>query len=256
MAAAAVSIASPAADGGTPADVAVSRAPFAVVELFTSEGCSSCPAADALLGEIVSRARRDGRRVFGLAFHVDYWNGLGWRDPFSDASYTHRQSEYGRMLGLRSIYTPQMIVNGSREFVGSDGARARASIQEALGRPARAAVRIATNWVGERKLMVRFEVLWVGGVRADSAAAYAAAVQDGVVSHVIRGENHGRTLHHESVVRAFQSVPLDANGRGEVQLEIPGSVALDRASLIAFVQDQRRLEILGATQKELTDTPR
>ena len=108
---------------------------FAVVELFTSEGCSSCPPADKLLGQIDERARADGSRVFPLAFHVDYWNHLGWTDPFSSEASSNRQRDYGRALHLESIYTPQMIVNGEREFVGSNGEIAEKAVSEALSRP-------------------------------------------------------------------------------------------------------------------------
>src|SRR5262245_18067196 len=93
-------------------------APFALVELYTSEGCSSCPPADALLSKLVDAARRDGSRVFALAFHVDYWNRLGWRDPFSDPAFSERQSMYAKSFEPR--YTPQMVVNGVQSFVGSD----------------------------------------------------------------------------------------------------------------------------------------
>ena len=94
--------------------------PFAVVELFTSEGCSSCPPADNLLGEIVKDAQKGQQRVYCLSFHVDYWNSLGWRDPYSDPAFSRRQREYARAFESVQVYTPQMVVNGSTGFVGSD----------------------------------------------------------------------------------------------------------------------------------------
>ena len=94
--------------------------PIAVIELFTSQGCSSCPSADKLLAQTLSDAKRDNKLIIALSFHVDYWNRLGWTDPFSDKKYSQRQSDYASAMQLRSVYTPQMIVNGSTEFVGSN----------------------------------------------------------------------------------------------------------------------------------------
>ena len=95
---------------------------MAVIELFTSQGCSSCPSADRNLARIVESAERDGRPVYALSFHVDYWNSLGWRDPFSAEEFTQRQREYARKFQARSVYTPQMVVNGQVHFVGSRAA--------------------------------------------------------------------------------------------------------------------------------------
>ena len=92
--------------------------PVAVIELFTSQGCSSCPSADQLLSQTINEAKKDGRKIFALSFHVDYWNRLGWADPFSTNEYSQRQRAYAAQLNDNSVYTPQMIVNGSRQFVG------------------------------------------------------------------------------------------------------------------------------------------
>src|SRR5437899_2881738 len=91
-----------------------------VVELFTSQGCSSCPAADKNLAEIIEKAEANGQQVIGLSFHVDYWNYIGWKDPYSKAEFTERQRKYALRMNSENIYTPQMIVNGESEFVGSD----------------------------------------------------------------------------------------------------------------------------------------
>src|SRR5664279_1257987 len=104
---------------------------FAILELFTSEGCSSCPAAEDVFAEI---ARENNKDVYILEFHVDYWDNLGWKDPFSNAVYSDRQRQYARFLALQSIYTPQAIVNGSTELVGSDKARLQKIIEEELNK--------------------------------------------------------------------------------------------------------------------------
>ena len=116
--------------------------PFAVVELFTSEGCSSCPPADDLLGEIVKDAQKGQQRVYCLSFHVDYWNSLGWRDLYSDPAFSRRQLEYAMAFKSDQIYTPQMVVNGSTGFVGSDRTP-RKQIDAALKQPVRAAVKLS-----------------------------------------------------------------------------------------------------------------
>jgi len=94
--------------------------PVAVVELFTSEGCSSCPPADRILSRLTAETQRDHRRIYTLSFHVDYWDRLGWRDPYSSSANSDRQRQYAELMKLQSVYTPQMIVNGRIEFVGSD----------------------------------------------------------------------------------------------------------------------------------------
>ena len=102
-----------------------------IVELFTSQGCSSCPAADRNLTEIIEEANEKGRYVYALSFHVDYWNYIGWKDPYSNIEFTERQRLYAQTLNLRSIYTPQMIVNGKAECIGSDRSASRKWIEEA-----------------------------------------------------------------------------------------------------------------------------
>ena len=109
---------------------------FAVVELFTSEGCSSCPPADKLLGEIVANARENKKSVFALAFHVDYWDYIGWKDPYAKKAFSERQQRYAQTFRSNRIYTPQMVVNGTEEFVGSNRAKARANIESALKKSA------------------------------------------------------------------------------------------------------------------------
>ena len=101
---------------------------FVLLELFTSEGCSSCPPADAALDAVASEFRGENKPVFALAFHVDYWDHIGWKDPFGDAENTRRQRVYGTKMKLRSIYTPQLVVNGQRQFVGSHKSRARGEV--------------------------------------------------------------------------------------------------------------------------------
>jgi hypothetical protein len=229
----------PAAGEGAPAARASAASPAAVIELFTSEGCSSCPPADAVLTTLAEEAPSES--VVTLSFHVDYWNELGWHDPWSSPAHTARQEQYARALGGRGLYTPQMVVNGRDAFVGSDAAHARESVESLRGR--------------------RLPVALEGGVRAGGsgvsvsvrarpmpsrAVLHVAAAEPRVVSQVARGENGGRTLHHTNVVRAFRTVVLDAS-EVEVALGLPRDLPAQRALIVAYLQHPRTMEVLGAT---------
>jgi hypothetical protein len=218
-------------------------APFAVVELFTSEGCSSCPPADKLLSDLAAEAESAGKPVYTLSFHVDYWNHLGWTDPFSRPEFTARQQRYAQNLDGR-VYTPQMIVNGSEEFVGSRGGAARRSIGNALGQSAGAAIALTSVKNGDGTLTVGFAV--TGHREGD--LLNLAVVEQGISVPVKRGENGGRTLKHENVVRAFRTVRLDAKGGGSLGLEVPASVFGGRGWIIAFVQKPGTLRTIGAAR--------
>ena len=162
-----------------------------VVELFTSQGCSSCPPADALLAVLDKDPN-----VIVLSEHVDYWNHLGWRDPFSSSAHSARQQQYARRFGQDGPYTPQMVVEGRVQFVGRDARRARAAIAEAGALAGRARVTVRREgdavFVEAPALLVGSKAeLWVGVLRAEGGA------------EVARGENAGRTLRHVGIVRTL-----------------------------------------------------
>ncbi len=223
---------------------AVSTLPFAVIELFTSEGCSSCPPADRLLGEIAEEARKKGKRIFSLAFHVDYWDRLGWRDRFSDSAYSRRQRAYARAFDTSDgVYTPQMIVNGVEAFVGSNRERAHRSIERALRRPARVGLAVQSGRdEGSGSVVVEYEVSRATG----KAVLHVALVESGLVSDVVRGENAGRRLSHDQVVRVFETVRLKGSGKGRVELKAPETVVSENMSIVAYVQDPKTMAVLGA----------
>jgi hypothetical protein len=218
--------------------------PFAVVELFTSEGCSSCPPADKLLSELVADAQKTGKRIYPLAFHVDYWNYLGWTDAFSLPAFSQRQKRYADALHATQVYTPQMIVSGKEQFVGSDHVRAMRAIKVALENPATVDV---TLRIAPDPLTVRYEVTNT----PKGAVLHIALVERHLESKVTRGENAGRALRHENVVRVFETVRLDETNTGKVILNIPSSTKLDNVSVIGFVQDPKTMLILGATGTEV-----
>jgi hypothetical protein len=219
---------------------------FAVVELFTSEGCSSCPPADALLAEQVRDAREHGRPVYCLAFQVDYWNRLGWTDPYSDAAFSQRQNDYARAFRSDQVYTPQMVVNGTDAFVGSERARSRKSIDAALKQPAKVQVKLSQGKADTGSLVLTYEALSA----PKGAVMNIAVVERGLVSKVPRGENGGRTLRHENVVRVFQAVRLNESGKGSVELKLPADLVRKNSSAIAYIQEGAGA-VIGASAVDL-----
>jgi hypothetical protein len=201
----------------------------AVVELFTSEGCSSCPPADGVLADIARQGREGALPVYAVAFHVDYWDDLGWPDRFASAAHTARQRAYARALGTRSMYTPEMIVDGRDAFVGSDRDRALDSVARALGRPALATVSLRARPSGAGAIAVDYDVKG-----APAGSVLSIVVVDRPASVAVRaGENSGQTLHHTDMARALTTVAL-AHPSGTQVLRVPPDAAPD--AVIAFVQ--------------------
>jgi len=223
-------------------------APFALVELFTSEGCSSCPPADALLAELDANARATDAKIYPLSFHVDYWNGLGWSDPFSDASYSDRQGAYARVLG-GGTFTPNMIVNGADSFVGSDEAHATRAIETALASRPASAIAIDADLRGD-SVNVHFRTT----AAPSDAKIFVAFVQASATSIATRGENSGRTLRHVDVVRALTSVAAAADG--EARVAVPPALARDGAAVVAWVQESSTMRVVAATRRSITAVSR
>jgi hypothetical protein len=220
--------------------------PAVLVELFTSQGCSSCPPADRLLGELPAAV--DGVQVLPLAFHVDYWDDLGWRDPFSSAEWTARQNRYAQSLGAGRIYTPQLVVQGGRDVVGSDRGGAVALIERAAHAPAERGRISATATTGGDRVAVSVEAALPsrGSARAD---VWVALVESGLATQIARGENQGRALMNHFVVRRLvKGMSLDAAGsrRGDVSLALEPGWRRDRMGVTVFLQDPSSLAILAA----------
>jgi hypothetical protein len=212
---------------GSPALAATNRP--VLIELFTSQGCNSCPPADALLGEL---AQQPG--VLALAFHVDYWNGLGWSDPFSSKLATARQRDYAQRLGKRSIYTPQLVVDGSDDAVGSDRADVTALIQAAQRRAA-TGPSIETAMEGGQR------VVRLGAGPAAHGTVWLAGYDRSHVTPVGRGENGGRTLTEYRVVRSL--VRLGDWTGAAAQYPLP---AVEAEGAILFVQPDGAGPMLAA----------
>lgn len=224
-----------------------STSSFAVVELFTSEGCSSCPPADKLLGEIVANARDNKKPVFALAFHVDYWDYIGWKDPYAKKAFSGRQQRYAQAFRSNRIYTPQMIVNGTEEFVGSNRAKARANIESALKKSADFTLFLEKSGSKESN---QLEIEYNLSKLPEDAVLNLALVERGLVQNIKRGENSGMKLHHENVVRSFSSSELKKQ-TGRMTLKLPSSVDLDNCSIIGYVQNLSTMAVLAASGVEM-----
>src|SRR5713226_2949061 len=183
-----------------------------LVELFTSEGCSSCPPADALLERLDRSQPVNGADLIVLSEHVDYWNDIGWKDPFSSHDYSERQSAYAGHFGLGSIYTPQMVVDGHIELVGSDERRAIQAV-ESETKVAKVQVSLsAIRFDGTNRVSLHLEAGPLpSSVFAKSANLFLAIADDSDESHVSHGENAGRTLKHVALLREL--VPVGTVGR-------------------------------------------
>jgi hypothetical protein len=219
-----------------------------VVELFTAQGCSSCPPADRVLTELGGES---GGRIIPLAFHVDFWNHDGWTDPFSSADWTKRQVAYARKLGLQQVYTPQAIVDGSVELVGSRGQELRSAVAAAAAKPAAAiALKLEPS---ESKVRVRAEVELPEALRSSGSWELMLAVYEtGLVTPVRAGENGGKTLQNDYVVRTLRRGDrVRATSTQTATLSLEKSWNRERLGIAAFLQDPSTLEIRGANARPL-----
>jgi hypothetical protein len=219
-----------------------------VVELFTSEGCSSCPPADTLLQKF-DQQPYSGTQLIVLSEHVDYWNHIGWHDPYSDAAFSARQTSYGTKLGLESVYTPQMIVDGTEEFVGSSSSHAHQAFEKASS-AVKVPVRISAASAKGELLEVHVETapLPATSVAADVVVAVAL---DHAESQVKAGENSGRRLTHVAVVRSLSRVGSLAPGQSfarDVHIKLDPGAEHSALRVIAFLQEPGPGKIVGAAE--------
>ena len=219
-----------------------------LVELFTSEGCSSCPPADRLL-ESLDAQPTAGMEVIVLSEHVDYWNHIGWRDPYSSHAYSERQSAYGRRFGLESVYTPQMVVDGRSEFVGSNSSALHKALDAVL-HSAKIPVRLSAISATGDLLAGRLEIGNLDssyGVR--EAEVYVATALNRAESQVSAGENAGHKLKHVSVVQDIAKIGTLRERQGlsqQIQIKIHPGDDPNNLRLIAFVQEPQQGRVMGA----------
>ena len=210
---------------------------FAVVELFTSEGCSSCPPADEAVADLQAKNNDD---VFILTYHVDYWNRLGWKDEFSKPEYSARQKLYARYLSLDGIYTPQAIVNGTHQFVGSNENQLNTTVKTSLQINVPSNIAITAQKAGNR-ITVHYNISG-----NDDVILNTALVQPKASTAVKRGENGGRTLKHVNIVRELKTIV--AKGSGKITIDIPGELTSFPLKIISYTQSKKSFKVLGADQ--------
>ena len=221
----------------------LAQQPFAVAELFTSEGCNTCPPAERLLSELKAEAEKNKQNIYFLEYHVDYWNRLGWKDPFSKNQFTLRQENYSRVLPGKELYTPQLVINGETELNGSDKKAAQEKIQKALGKKPATSITIESQ-------QIRNDTLWVAYTvdKADKNSSIKIAItEDRLESKISRGENEGKKLVHDAVVRIFYS-SQSAESKGSIPIPLKGFVPKKGMQLIALMQQKQTMKILGVSR--------
>ena len=217
--------------------------PIVIVELFTSEGCSSCPPADRLLSKIVSEANEEVE-VIGLSFHVDYWDYIGWKDPYGSEDFTIRQRAYARRFISNTIYTPQMVVNGKHEFVGSSRGQLQKALKKETGR------NLVMLEVSDVKIESGVLQVSIRGEGIEQSLLNVAVVEKGLSQSVTRGENTGKILAHDNVVRAFDSRQFDGS-QNTFKLELPKDLDLSKATLVAYSQNEKSWYVNAASKTDL-----
>jgi hypothetical protein len=222
----------------------VSEAPesVAIVELFTSEACSSCPPADALLRQINLKRASAGQLVVGISEHVTYWDGLGWKDPFSSRTFTDRQSAYASRLSPEGSYTPQMVLNGREQFVGSDAGALEQALSDDARRP-----HLVLGILSSSRMDVKFSL---AGETSKPLDIFAVLTDDADQSKVLGGENGGRLLQHVAVARSLTRVAMvRGDGEQSAHIVLPEGFRPNSSSghhLILLAQEQHLGAIVGA----------
>jgi hypothetical protein len=220
-----------------------------VVELFTSEGCSSCPPADQLLSKLAKDQAIPGVQVIPLGMHVTYWDQLGWKDPASLRLATERQQGYGRIFGEDRVYTPQAVIDGRDELIGSDEGGMSRAIAKAARQP-HAGVTLRASIDGAA-LVATVTVANLPPDATEPIEVWMAVTEDGLASVVKRGENGGRTLHHDAAVRSLVGGRLDATHTVAFRADLRSDWRRTRLNAVALLQGTRTHRIWGSATTPL-----
>lgn len=215
---------------------------FAVIELFTSQGCSSCPPADELLGKEIAAAQKAGTKLIALSFHVDYWNRLGWTDPFSQHQFSQRQYGYSAKMKGDGVYTPQAIVNGQTEAVGGNKTKIESLIREGLAKKPEATLNIISVEKTGNQLKIAYQ--YTGPI----ADLHIAVVEKQVSTPIKAGENGGRTLTNFNVVKSWKYVPAES-GSYSLETEMPAGYNSSDYTVVLYAQEKDYGKILAADVK-------
>ena len=228
-----------------------------VVELFTSEGCSSCPPADALLARLDATQPVEGAEVIPLALHVDYWNHLGWADPFSSRQFSERQGEYAAAFGHDGVYTPQMVVDGVKEFNGGNSSLAREAIGKAAREPKGEVLLARAPSQSEGFVRISAQVdKFPKPTEGETVNVFLAVTESNLASDVARGENSGRRLAHVGVVRSLQTLGGLPEGPGtsfkaETEVAVEKGWRRENLRAVVFAQERGTRRVLAAGSLKL-----
>jgi hypothetical protein len=213
---------------------------FALIELYTSEGCSSCPPAEKFMDKLMQKA--EGLPVYVLEFHVDYWDYLGWKDSLAKPEYSKRQQDYLGHFYLSSMYTPQAIVNGESEMLGSDESKVNAVMQKELLLPASVSITCTAHKTGDSKIEVDYSL----PKPMPGNLLNCVLVESDLTTHINKGENEGKTLTHDNAVRVFESIKAES-ASGKISLDA-SHVNLAHARVICYLQNTSNFKIIAAGQ--------
>ena len=213
-----------------------------IMELFTSQGCSSCPPADALLAEYASAHNMN---IIPLSFHVDYWNRLGWADPFSNSAYSARQRWYSEHLPKGSVYTPQLIVNGRGEAVGNNRNTVKRLVEKELSEKVSESILVENIAVAQNSISFHYKTTNAG----KNDVLNIALVQKQATTNIRAGENEGVTITNHNIVRSFTTQQINNDGSGQISL--PPSFKASEYALVVYLQNKNDLTINAAVMKEL-----
>ena len=212
-----------------------------VLELFTSQGCSSCPPADRLLGKYAEM-----ENVIALSYHVDYWNRLGWKDPFSSAAFSQRQQVYAGVFGLNGVCTPQLVINGEKEMTGSDANKIAAAFK---ADNTQSTTQLTINKINrdDTKATINYTINKI----ETNAVLNVALIQNKITTSIKSGENDGIKLTNTNVVRNFRSVPSLSESTNNISLDLVAGIDKKNFSVALFLQDPETLKILAAAKSPL-----
>jgi len=214
---------------------------IAVLELFTSQGCSSCPPADKILGNYISKSN-----VIPLSFHVDYWDRQGWKDPYSAHEYSQRQYKYVSELKT-DVYTPQLIINGQSEMIGSDANKISSTLSKIFSEEPDATLTIQKAESNNGEININFEAEGNTG----NALLHIAVVEKETTTSIKAGENGGATLTGYNVVRDFSTINQIVNGENNASIDIPSSADIKNMAVVLFLQQKDNHKITAASRLDL-----
>ena len=224
--------------------------PSILIEMFSSEGCSSCPVADEFMGELIHMSDSVGLAVYVIDFHVDIWNRSGWVDPYSDSNYTKRQQTYLKKKSIQSTYTPMAFINGGdKDFAGSDKPGIGRTLHALINTPSQHFLRTAVGPVeGQDSMQLTYQA-W-GNI--DSCDLRVAFIQKRINNMVMGGENSGLVLHHHNIVRNFYTLPTDGKDKGTIKIGYNPDFNMENFAVISYLQHQRTWKVLAADRITFT----